>query len=139
MHMATFVEGVEEMKTSRYWVVLAAALIVAGCSSEDATAPPADTAEAADDSGSENARIDGSPEESERGAEDPTVETVSELPSVSTPTAEPPDVEDDTPGLAVGQKALDFELKDQNGETRTLAGILESGNAALVFYRSADW
>ena len=32
-----------------------------------------------------------------------------------------------------------IELQDQQGHSQSLAGILESGSAALVFYRSADW
>lgn len=44
-----------------------------------------------------------------------------------------------TTGPAVGQKALDFELKDQNGASRTLASILGPKGALLVFYRSCDW
>lgn len=43
------------------------------------------------------------------------------------------------PGLSIGEKAPVFKLKDQNGENRSLADILKSGSAALVFYRSADW
>jgi len=46
----------------------------------------------------------------------------------------------ESPGLAIGQKAPDFSLKDQNGETQTLSEFLVQGQAvALVFYRSADW
>jgi cytochrome oxidase Cu insertion factor (SCO1/SenC/PrrC family) len=42
-------------------------------------------------------------------------------------------------GLAVGEKAPEFTLKDQNGEERSLAGLLEAGPVALVFSRSAEW
>lgn len=42
-------------------------------------------------------------------------------------------------GLEVGEKAPDFSLQDQNGETRSLKARLKQGNVALVFYRSASW
>lgn len=42
-------------------------------------------------------------------------------------------------GLAVGQRAPGFSLKDQQGQERTLEGLLEAGPVALVFTRSADW
>ena len=60
-------------------------------------------------------------------------------PPASEPAEEPAAKPDESPGLAVGEKAPPFELKDQNGELRSLADILKSGPAALVFYRSADW
>jgi len=43
------------------------------------------------------------------------------------------------PGLAVGQKAPTFALKDQNGTSVSLESLLKQGKVALVFYRSADW
>ena len=42
-------------------------------------------------------------------------------------------------GPAVGQKALDFDLKDQKGAQRTLASVMGPKGALLVFYRSSDW
>jgi len=42
-------------------------------------------------------------------------------------------------GLAVGQKAPAFTLKDQNARDVTLESLLKKGPVALVFYRSADW
>lgn len=39
----------------------------------------------------------------------------------------------------VGDTAPEFELKDQNGKTRTLKQALSDSNVALVFFRSADW
>lgn len=48
-------------------------------------------------------------------------------------------VMDENTGIAVGQKALAFELKDQSGQLRSLDDFLAEGNVALVFYRSADW
>ena len=41
--------------------------------------------------------------------------------------------------LAVGQKALSFKLKDQDGVERSLDDFLKQGKVAIVFYRSADW
>ena len=48
-------------------------------------------------------------------------------------------VMDENTGIALGQKALAFELKDQSGRLRSLDDFLAKGNVALVFYRSADW
>ncbi len=42
-------------------------------------------------------------------------------------------------GLAIGQQAPDFKLKDQNGQEHSLAEMLKKGKVALVFHRSADW
>jgi cytochrome oxidase Cu insertion factor (SCO1/SenC/PrrC family) len=42
-------------------------------------------------------------------------------------------------GLAVGQKAPAFTLKDQNDRDVSLSALLKKGPVALVFYRSADW
>jgi cytochrome oxidase Cu insertion factor (SCO1/SenC/PrrC family) len=42
-------------------------------------------------------------------------------------------------GLAIGQKAPDFTLKDQNGRDVSLAVLLKKGPVALVFFRSAEW
>jgi hypothetical protein len=42
-------------------------------------------------------------------------------------------------GPAVGQKAFDFDLKDQKGNSRNLASVLGAKGALLVFYRSSDW
>ena len=42
-------------------------------------------------------------------------------------------------GLAVGQKAPAFTLKDQNDRDVALESLLKKGPVALVFYRSADW
>ena len=42
-------------------------------------------------------------------------------------------------GLAVGQKAPDFTLKDQTDHEVSLESQLKKGPVALVFYRSADW
>lgn len=50
-----------------------------------------------------------------------------------------PAVAADVPGVAVGKTAPAFKLKDQNGKEQSLDELLEKGNVALVFYRSADW
>jgi len=42
-------------------------------------------------------------------------------------------------GPAVGRKLHGFELKDQDGKTNTLAGLLGPRGAVIVFFRSADW
>jgi hypothetical protein len=41
-------------------------------------------------------------------------------------------------GLALHSKAVDFQLQDQNGKTRTLASLLSTRGLVLVFC-SADW
>lgn len=56
------------------------------------------------------------------------------------PTAIPEEPEaDDSPGINVGAQAPSFELPDQEGNNRSLSGLLAQGKVALVFYRSADW
>ena len=52
-------------------------------------------------------------------------------------TAAPP--ADEAPGPAIGTKAVDFTLPDQNGVEHTLSSLLERGQLAIVFFRSADW
>jgi hypothetical protein len=42
-------------------------------------------------------------------------------------------------GPAIGSRPPNFELRDQNGESRSLSSILGPKGAILVFYRSADW
>jgi hypothetical protein len=42
-------------------------------------------------------------------------------------------------GIAIGQIAPGFELKDQNGRTRTLKSLMGRKGVLLVFIRSADW
>jgi AhpC/TSA family len=42
-------------------------------------------------------------------------------------------------GPQVGQPVPDFNLKDQNGHSRSLESIMGPKGAMLVFYRSADW
>jgi cytochrome oxidase Cu insertion factor (SCO1/SenC/PrrC family) len=42
-------------------------------------------------------------------------------------------------GVAIGQAAPDFTLKDQNDRNVSLAALLKKGPVALVFFRSADW
>lgn len=42
-------------------------------------------------------------------------------------------------GIAVGEKAPPFKLKDQAGQERSLEEWLHDGSVAVVFYRSASW
>lgn len=42
-------------------------------------------------------------------------------------------------GLAVGERAPQFTLKDQDGRERRLDDFLGKKKVALVFFRSADW
>ena len=42
-------------------------------------------------------------------------------------------------GVAVGEKAPGFTLKNQNDREVSLAALLKKGPVALVFFRSADW
>jgi AhpC/TSA family len=44
-----------------------------------------------------------------------------------------------TTGIAIGQTAPGFELKDQNGQTHTLKSLMGRKGVLLVFIRSADW
>ncbi len=44
-----------------------------------------------------------------------------------------------TSGIAIGQIAPAFELKDQNGRTHTLKSLMGRKGVLLVFIRSADW
>ncbi len=42
-------------------------------------------------------------------------------------------------GIAVGEKAPDFTLRDQDGQEQSLTKLLAEGPIALVFFRSASW
>ena len=42
-------------------------------------------------------------------------------------------------GLAVGQKAPDFSLRDQFGRVQTLESLRGANGTVLLFFRSADW
>jgi hypothetical protein len=135
------------MKSSTLLGTLAALLLIAGCSSEEPAAP--DLPLPQEEASTPAPPAADEPMADESTAEEPTVEepTVDE-PTVDEPTADEPTAdeptaevapEDGAPGLAVGEQAPAFELPDQQGKPQSLAGILESGPAALVFYRSADW
>ena len=54
-------------------------------------------------------------------------------------TARADDPPPEKTGLAEGEKAPAFTLKDQNGKERTLEEFTRKGKVALVFYRSAGW
>ena len=64
-----------------------------------------------------------------------TATTMLQQPTV--PAAPAPDVT--KLGPQVGDKAPDFSLADQNGQTRTLASLMGPKGLILVFNRSADW
>ncbi len=49
------------------------------------------------------------------------------------------DEEPEKPGLAVGQPAPPFVLKDQDGKEIALEALLKKGPVVVVFHRSADW
>jgi hypothetical protein len=42
-------------------------------------------------------------------------------------------------GLAVGQKAPAFSLRDQAGRVQTLDTLKGTNGTVLLFFRSADW
>jgi hypothetical protein len=42
-------------------------------------------------------------------------------------------------GLAVGQKAPQFSLRDQSGKVQTLDSLKGPKGTVLLFFRSADW
>ncbi|MGA7914391.1 MAG: hypothetical protein WCA00_04085 [Candidatus Acidiferrales bacterium] len=42
-------------------------------------------------------------------------------------------------GLAVGQKAPNFSLRDQFGRVETLESLKGANGTVLLFFRSADW
>ena len=44
-----------------------------------------------------------------------------------------------TSGIAIGETAPAFALKDQTGRTHTLQSLMGSKGVLLVFTRSADW
>jgi peroxiredoxin len=46
---------------------------------------------------------------------------------------------EESTGLAVGQSAPGFTLRDQRGEEVALASVLKKGPVAVVFHRSAAW
>lgn len=45
----------------------------------------------------------------------------------------------DALGPRVGDKAIAFDLPDQNGHRQTLASVAGPNGTMLVFFRSADW
>ncbi len=55
------------------------------------------------------------------------------------PPAVPAPAAADLPGLRVGDKAVDFTLKNAAGEEIALQALLKKGKVALLFYRSGDW
>ena len=45
----------------------------------------------------------------------------------------------DTVGPKVGDALLEFSLRDQTGQLRSLRSLLGPNGAVIVFFRSADW
>ena len=62
--------------------------------------------------------------------------TAAEMPA---PAALPSAATEAMPGLKVGDKAIDFTLKNAAGDDVALSALLKKGKVALVFVRSADW
>jgi hypothetical protein len=48
-------------------------------------------------------------------------------------------IESTSIGLAVGQKAPAFSVRDQFGHTQTLESLKGANGTVLLFFRSADW
>jgi len=46
---------------------------------------------------------------------------------------------DELAGLAVGERAPKFALKNQDGKPVSSEELLKKGPVVVVFYRSADW
>lgn len=42
-------------------------------------------------------------------------------------------------GIKVGEKAPNFKLMGADGAEHELSAMLEKGNVAVVFFRSANW
>lgn len=55
------------------------------------------------------------------------------------PPAVPAPADAVLPGLKVGDKAVDFTLKNASGQEVSLQSLLKKGRVALLFYRSGDW
>ena len=119
------------MKSTCSWLAGMAILIMGGCAADETTLPPqAESPPQGSDVVASVAQLE--TDVSTSAPEQQASEQPAEEPQASAP-------QDDTPGLSVGTKAPAFELQDQDGKSRTLASLLESGSTALVFYRSADW
>ena len=43
------------------------------------------------------------------------------------------------PGIEIGKRAPDFQLKDQLGKPIQLSKLIKKGPVAVVFHRSANW
>jgi len=111
--------------------MLATIVLVAGCSSESPVPEASSTSES-----QPSAQEEPSTKVADSAQSD---QSIAATESPQPKQADASTSADDSPGLAVGEKAPEFELKDQQGRSQSLEGILAKGNAALVFYRSADW
>jgi cytochrome oxidase Cu insertion factor (SCO1/SenC/PrrC family) len=49
------------------------------------------------------------------------------------------ELEDDFPGLQVGEQAPAFTLKDQKNQDISLEDLIKEQPIAIVFHRSASW
>ena len=65
--------------------------------------------------------------------------TAAEMPAPAAMPALPSAATEAMPGLKVGDKAIDFTLKNAAGDDVALSVLLKKGKVALVFVRSADW
>jgi len=66
-------------------------------------------------------------------------DTVTVLGTLSEDTIQVASVQLMTIGLAVGDKAPAFSLRDQFGHSQTLDTLKGSNGTVLLFFRSADW
>ena len=125
------------MKAARWLLAVLSSgglLISTACSPTNSTPSPGPTTKSSDEPANNQA---GTAREDEvQPPPTPPVESppgsVAETPIASAPA-------DSGPGIGVAEKAPSFSLPDQQGQERTLEELLQAGNVALVFYRSADW
>jgi len=66
-------------------------------------------------------------------------DTVTVHGSLNDDTIQVASIEPMTIGLAVGDNAPPFSLRDQFGQTQTLATLKGSNGTVILFFRSADW
>lgn len=116
------------MRAWNHLIAVAVILLMAGCA-PDHSDPVQQSEASSQETSSQETAQDGSQTE-------PTAAVSDHHVTIAVAEEEP---QDDSPGLAVGAKAPEFDLKDQDGQDRSLADLLKSGQVALVYYRSADW
>lgn len=118
------------MRAWHYLVALTAMLLVIGCNTDQPGTPQQA------ESSTQETEVGSSEEQQVTAVENTAEQAPAPSDQQAQASEEPPD---DSPGLSVGEKAPDFELKDQNGQSRSLTEMLKSGQVAMVYYRSADW